>query len=459
MSTNRAGAYVPPAMKAERASFLIDVKDNEVKINGEDWRKLGFTRGTAQDQAELFVEALHELSNRIITGQKGLNVWAPDYAAQLDQSLRLDAAAAEDTLRALREAGATLRSKLSKEVLEDFDYISFNFLRGGEEPALAFIETVKDANTAPVLWEMMYEGQNIGAPDWRQFWGFRVPLAYWGSKVRTERISLDNGVFAATNEGLPYAGQEVTVLTDRIGAGVKCESLQELLRERARQALAGEELNWQDKNWLARFFQLQQDKKKLTKHGVSDWKKLAWLEIFKSRPSAYSLIHFACHCTPSERSEFLSRLDLRVGGEELCLDAGFISGDMSRPDVKVGDPGPLVFLNACGTAKPSPKQRPPGFPLTWIRNQSALAVVVTLCPVPDYFAHKFASKFYEILSDAVAHPDTPVGRRNRYVAEALLLTRCHFMEQYNNPLGLAYVLHGMRNVHVEASFLAPGGDA
>jgi hypothetical protein len=472
MNSNRAGAYVSSA-RATRASAYISVNANQVNINGEDWRNLGFTRPTAQDSAEVFVDALNDLSNHIITRQGDLNPYAADLDQQLDATLRPDAHTTESCLRALRDVGSQLRSALSKEVEEDFKYIGFNFLnkfreatRGGvkvrevcEEPSLAFSENVKDAATAPLLWEMMYEGEAYGEPDWRQFWGFRVPVAYWGAKVRTSRVSLDHGVFAAAYESLPFAGQEVEVLTGRIGDGVKYESLQEVLRARAKQQFPGEDLNWNGDDWLAKFFQLQQEQNKLTQHGVSDWKRRAWVEIFKNRPSSYGLVHFACHCTPGAGSEFLSRLDLKVGGEEMCLEAGFISAALSRDNVRRDDPGPLVFLNACGTGQVSPKQRPPGFPLMWIKNQGALAVLVTLCPVPDYFAHKFASRFYEILTDAMARPDTRVGRRNRYVAEALLLTRRYFMKRYNNPLGLAYLLYGTRDVHVEASFPSPGGDA
>ena len=85
--------------------------------------------------------------------------------------------------------------------------------------------------------------------------------------------------------------------------------------------------------------------------------------------------------------------------------------------------------------------RPPAFPQVWIDSQGALALVATLCPVPDYFAHTFAKKFYEFLFDF----STP---RHQYVAEALLATRLHFMQKYNNPLGLAYVLYAVPKARI-----------
>jgi hypothetical protein len=462
MSANRQGAYVRSRGTDARPSIAINVADNKVSVDSEELRSLGFTRGTAQDTAETFVSALNDLSSTIIAKQNLLNIYAADYDDQLDRTLYLDAQIAGGYLRKLRDAGGQLRSSISKEVQEDLAFSGFNFLRNkdsqgrrvAEEPSLAFIENVKDADTAPVLWEMMYEGEIYSNPIWRKFWGFRVPIAYWGSRFRTERINLDNGVFAAAYENLPFAGKELTILTERIGAGLKFDRLGDVLRESVMKEIPNQEFDWKG-NWFAEFFtHMQKDE-----HAISDWKRRQWVEIFMKRPGAYGLVHFACHCTPGAGNEFLSRLDLKVGGEEICLDAGFISAALSRPAKRRDDPGPLVFLNACGTGEVSAKQRPPGFPLKWMENQGALAVLVTLCPVPDYFAHKFASKFYEILSKAVAHPETRAGRRNRYVAETLLLTRRHFMKKYNNPLGLAYVLYGMKDVHVETSYANLEGDA
>src|SRR4029453_8357347 len=109
------------------------------------------------------------------------------------------------------------------------------------------------------------------------------------------------------------------------------------------------------------------------------------------------------------------------------------------------DHGPMVFLNACGTGEQSDSYEPPGFPAQWIGNLSALAVVATLCPVPDYFAHAFALKFYDFLFQATLNSNALENNRNRYVSEALLATRRHFMQEpYNNPLGLAYVLYAFK---------------
>jgi hypothetical protein len=103
-----------------------------------------------------------------------------------------------------------------------------------------------------------------------------------------------------------------------------------------------------------------------------------------------------------------------------------------------------VFLNACGTGQPNPSGEPPGFPGIWI-GYGAVAVIATLCRMPDHFAQAFAVKFYEFLFPGEGEPG---AGRPRYLAEALLATRRYFMKEYNNPLGLAYVLYARKDVHV-----------
>jgi hypothetical protein len=110
------------------------------------------------------------------------------------------------------------------------------------------------------------------------------------------------------------------------------------------------------------------------------------------------------------------------------------------------EPGPMVFLNACGSGQQNATGEPPGFPGRWI-DYGALAVIATLCPVPDDFAHAFAVRFYQ----ALFRPGDDAGGRSRCAAEALLETRRHFMEEpYNNPLGLAYVLYARKGLRVRA---------
>jgi hypothetical protein len=85
------------------------------------------------------------------------------------------------------------------------------------------------------------------------------------------------------------------------------------------------------------------------------------------------------------------------------------------------------------------------FPRAWI-NYGAAAVIATLCPVPDDFALAFSRHFYGLVLG---------GGRAGNLAEALLEARRHFMREYNNPLGLAYVLYARKETQV----VLPGGDS
>jgi len=355
--------------------------------------------------------------------------------------------------------------------------LSYNgFLAGGneEEPALTFQEGEK----APILWDMMYEGGQEGLPDWHNFWGFRVPITHWMHVTRTAEIRLRGGWLSAVNEDLDFAGREVAILAERFRSRLPHQSLAQAMYRRVCEALGGrmdgcqlEAWLEQDRgHWLARFLAQLTDDEAMRPIQADLWKQDALIAIFAAHQTRYDLMHFACHCQPSPATEFLSQLEMKVAGEPIYLDVSLMATDMGRKRRSADDPGPLVFLNACSTGQLGAAFEPPGFPKQWIDGQGALAVIATLCPVPDYFAHAFALKFYETLFSALLRPEAlleegdedadQVARdvRNRYVAEALLTTRRYFMEQHNNPLGLAYVLYGVKGAHILADFL-PGGGA
>lgn len=235
--------------------------------------------------------------------------------------------------------------------------------------------------------------------------------------------------------------------------GLCHSSLCDEFKKRALQSLREKNLNEADE-WLAaqdRDSWLRRSIQKLHE-GIEDeellllqtqkWKAKTVQQIFSDPNFSYELIHFACHCEPAKVSELLSHLRIKIAGEEISLSVASMPSDQ-RPN----EPGPLVFLNACGTGQQGNTDEPPGFPESWISNRGAVAVVATLCPVPDLFAHAFARKFYTILFRSVADPQALV--RDRYLAEALLETRRYFMQECGNPLGLAYVLYAVKDACIE----------
>ena len=363
---------------------------------------------------------------------------------ELTDSLALDPETTRAALTRLRSIGAPLRAELPDSAVAAFQ--SGGFLDPeAEEPALVFL----DAERPPPPWEFLYEGNQRGDPDWRLFWGLRVPITHCPTENRTAEIAVRSRVFAAASEDLRFAGQEVALLSE-LGLPV-AQTLAEALRAHVHNRLVGERslendaaAAWFDADaatWLARYldeFQLRQRADSETQDFLID--------MLDHR---YDLLHFACHCDASDGSQFLSRLELTIGGERVVLDVSRLATDLRQETRSHARHGPLVFLNACGTAQQGAAYEPPGFPEKWIKNKAAPAVIATLCPVPDYFAHAFARKFYEVLFEGISGEDPA---RNNFIAEALLSTRRHFMKEYGNPLGLAYVAYAVEDVHVRADF-------
>ena len=461
---NREGGYVSLEEDIHRP-LLVVITPLTVLVENEPVPQLGFQHDQALRASRTFARELYSLSNVLEEqARKASPPFAPDYQ-KLQESLRLNVDTSWTALHKLQKIGEGMRASLSREMVEQLMYSGFHFLKDpiAEEPALTFQEGEK----APTLWEMMYEyeDEQSSSPDWQRFWGFRVPITHWMHTYRTDIIWLRNGLFSAINEDLPFASREETELAQRLQPGLSKYSLKEEFRKRVLQEMRNhmqdDELEvWlaecQSGSWLRCFLDQLEPSVEMHRSRVESWKEDTLLSICQ-KGFRQELIHFACHCEASEETEFLSRLVMKVAGETVPLDVSFMATRLRRERLSSADPGSLVFLNACGTGQQSASYEPPGFPDKWISNQRALAVVATLCPVPDYFAHVFALKFYDILFEAITAPKNSPMARNRYVAKALLETRRYFMQEYNNPLGLAYVLYAVRGARVEVDLLRTGG--
>jgi hypothetical protein len=136
-------------------------------------------------------------------------------------------------------------------------------------------------------------------------------------------------------------------------------------------------------------------------------------------------VHFASHAG-STGSRRASELWLKLAKCEKELRVTY--GDLGNK-VETLCSNPLVFMNGCSTGEE---------PLLQTRSlvslfleKGARGVIATECTVPDVFAAEFAAEFYKRFFY--------FGRDG--VGEALLRTRQHFLEDHNNPLGLAYTLY------------------
>jgi len=124
----------------------------------------------------------------------------------------------------------------------------------------------------------------------------------------------------------------------------------------------------------------------------------AGLDGAKARSRPDEIQHFACHCATTDADPLQHALRLGAAGAKPCvvtlgrLDAEFGLVEATEDPLR---PGPLVFLNACGSAAIEP-----GFSTSFVqwflRNQNR-GVIGTETPVPDTFAAAFAARFYTSL--------------------------------------------------------------
>lgn len=265
--------------------------------------------------------------------------------------------------------------------------------------------TFKTPPTFPLFWEMLYAGQTSIAEE-DLFWGFRYPLGqtYWEYEA-PDRVRLQEGVFSAIHERLDASKVETQHL-----ACFLAEISQSLKRPLVLQLL-DQVIPLED----------------LCAERV--------MALFHHDEFRYGLIHFACHCQDvsaiGATEAFLSftahAQEIEMSLENLLTwqDQGFLHR-------------PFVFLNACESATSNHLLQTLSFP-TGILGFGAVGVIATACTIPDNFASAFAAEFYHrLLTKSAPNATANIG-------EALLETRLHFLQTYNNPLGLAYSLYAVSN--------------
>ena len=469
MPEPRAGAYVDPEKGArDSLHVVIQGKAGLVLVSprmGGSTPILGGL-GFANDDVALnakrgFTQVLHNLAlaldKQIVKDKTEFGAPdEPEYDRQIVEKLSLTNAKSQLALDDLRMVGFGLRDQLNPEIFAALKKSGFMQHLPAEEPAMTF----DNYDQVPILWDMMYDQKIAGEDtDWEHFWGFRVPITHWQMKATNQfKIRLKRGMFSAIDETLSFANSEVSLLAQKLTGGLCHSSLCEEFKKRALIELRNQGTDnaeveaWFEsqsaESWFSSFIdKLNEgldDREEITLK-TSRWKTKALNAIFSDPEFTYELIHFACHCEPDKLSELLTQLKIHIAGEDVSLTVAQMSGS---GEAQLGQDGPLVFLNACGTGEQGNNAEPPGFPENWINKRGALAVVATLCPVPDLFAHAFARKFYNTLFKSVEHPEEPV--RERYLSEALLETRRYFMTECQNPLGLAYVLYAVKDACIEA---------
>jgi CHAT domain len=468
MNSLRIGGYSQTKQSSRKMCKVVVFPQIVLVDNQPIYGGVGFQRDVSLNASREFAKILYKLCTDVANKQpRGLNILDEETESKFQKSIYIEEPNCQRILFDLGKIGGGLRSDLSGEMVNAFKTLGFLKDNTQEDPAFTFLEDVTQANSqAPILWEMMYEGDLADDLQWQNFWGFKVPIAHWITGNRAKEIRLQK-TFSAIHESLKFAGKETDSLFQKLAPELSHTTLLKLCQEKFDKDLLQKNQNsekpdladnsCQDKRWLYNHFNSGFDGNDENREFEAEkWKREIFKSIFKESKTVYDLLHFACH-SEGNNTEFLSQLIMKVAGESINLDVTFIKSALKRKDSwDDNEPGPLVFLNACGTFNQNNSHEPPGFPSSWIKSQGALAVIGTICPVPDYFAYAFARKFYEVLFKAIANQDIV---RECYLSEALLITRRYFMETYNNPLGLAYVLYARDGTHVLADFVRTGDAA
>jgi hypothetical protein len=146
--------------------------------------------------------------------------------------------------------------------------------------------------------------------------------------------------------------------------------------------------------------------------------------------------HFACHCWTQNGAPTVA-FGSSVAPAELTaksindgIDA--LTNTLNPPVPH--RPAPLVFLNACGTAKLLPGSVRP-LPAFFLHNGNR-GFIGTEIDIPDDFAAEFATVFYDRL---LAH-DT--------AGEALLEAKLTMVRRRMNPLGCVYAMYADPDIAV-----------
>jgi hypothetical protein len=147
--------------------------------------------------------------------------------------------------------------------------------------------------------------------------------------------------------------------------------------------------------------------------------------------------HFSCHCYTKARTPLDSEIELSGPGHSLRLRLRDIGKDLvrlARQSAMREFDLPLVFLNACGSARMQ-ADGAFSFPQLFLKNKNR-GFIGTEIEMPDDVASAFSAAFYERLLQW----GMPLGR-------ALLEARRHLLYQHGNPLGIAYSSYADAELH------------
>jgi hypothetical protein len=144
------------------------------------------------------------------------------------------------------------------------------------------------------------------------------------------------------------------------------------------------------------------------------------------RSQADQIQHFVCHCVINEGIPSNSSLILSENDAVTIAD---LQAALTPPSkLRNREPGPLIFLNACGSASMDPMVVA-SFPRFFLRDNHNRGFIGTETNVPDKFAAEFSRCFYDDLLNGVR------------LGEAIYNAKWKMLCNANNPLGILYTFY------------------
>jgi CHAT domain len=157
------------------------------------------------------------------------------------------------------------------------------------------------------------------------------------------------------------------------------------------------------------------------------------------------VLHFACHCSTSETDSSDNAIELSGNGTSIRATLSELKTDLSmlayRPAETAGDL-PLVFMNACGSARLLATAST-SFPSLFLDNGNR-GFIGTEVEMPDYVAAAFSKAFYERFL-----------LWGRPLGNSVLDARNYLLQEYCNPLGIAYTTYADPETYIRPASAGP----
>ncbi len=343
------------------------------------------------------IDSLREHNRRFIDLMKEVEIEVIAEFNKRSGTLRLNSQFFDEIICKMRTTGLSAFQSLGEFACDILDFY--------EAKGKRLSVTIR-TSAYPLLWEFLYTGQPTGVVVPELFWGLHHQVSRFlvGADFLPQAISLEGGVLFCRDRQLAHWLREMQMLQEFAG--------------RLRFVLLDDWLNTYD----------------------SDFNDLQDRVFHACAAGNFSLVHIASHLNadPNPDGVINSYFSLSCNEQEVQINLEKINALRRDPRFRFYQ-NPLLFLNACQTMTDAVlSNRGESFPGSFLKL-GAGAVIATACDIPDVFAVAFAQKFYELF---LGDPPLPAS-------EALRQARWYFMEQYNNPLGLAYGLYAHNDLIVE----------